>query len=146
LADGAGEGIRTPDLLITNQLLYQPELRQPDQKRNYSTSRAICATPAPYAQVRLPPHVPSALDLRRCLTASTRTTPVATDTSKLTPGPLIRTDTTQSHPPPTTRPSPAPSPPTTMAVGSLRTISSYGLRPSPARPTVQTPASFRSSS
>ena len=26
--DGAGEGIRTPDLLITNQLLYRPELRQ----------------------------------------------------------------------------------------------------------------------
>ena len=25
---GAGEGIRTPDLLITNQLLYRPELRQ----------------------------------------------------------------------------------------------------------------------
>ena len=30
--DGAGEGIRTPDLLITNQLLYRPELRQPKQK------------------------------------------------------------------------------------------------------------------
>src|SRR4030081_697499 len=29
--DGAGEGIRTPDLLITNQLLYQTELRQPRQ-------------------------------------------------------------------------------------------------------------------
>ena len=29
--DGAGEGIRTPDLLITNQLLYRPELRQPDK-------------------------------------------------------------------------------------------------------------------
>jgi hypothetical protein len=28
---GAGEGIRTPDLLITNQLLYRPELRQPDK-------------------------------------------------------------------------------------------------------------------
>ena len=26
---GAGEGIRTPDLLITNQLLYRTELRQP---------------------------------------------------------------------------------------------------------------------
>jgi hypothetical protein len=38
---GAGEGIRTPDLLITNQLLYRPELRQPKQKWNYSTS---CAT------------------------------------------------------------------------------------------------------
>ena len=30
--DGAGEGIRTPDLLITNQLLYQTELRQPDKR------------------------------------------------------------------------------------------------------------------
>src|SRR3954447_21505234 len=30
--DGAGEGIRTPDLLITNQLLYQTELRQPKTK------------------------------------------------------------------------------------------------------------------
>jgi hypothetical protein len=38
--DGAGEGIRTPDLLITNQLLYQTELRQPRQKVNFSTSRA----------------------------------------------------------------------------------------------------------
>jgi hypothetical protein len=28
---GAGGGIRTPDRLITNQLLYQPELRQPDK-------------------------------------------------------------------------------------------------------------------
>ena len=37
---GAGEGIRTPDLLITNQLLYQTELRQPRQKVNFSTSRA----------------------------------------------------------------------------------------------------------
>ena len=30
--DGAGEGIRTPDLLITNQLLYRTELRQPDKR------------------------------------------------------------------------------------------------------------------
>ena len=40
LKSGAGEGIRTPDLLITNQLLYQTELRQPRQKVNFSTSRA----------------------------------------------------------------------------------------------------------
>ena len=45
--DGAGEGIRTPDLLITNQLLYQTELRQPRQKVNFSTSRASRATPSP---------------------------------------------------------------------------------------------------
>ena len=31
LYDGAGEGIRTPDPLITNQLLYRAELRQPDK-------------------------------------------------------------------------------------------------------------------
>ncbi len=30
--DGAGEGIRTPDRLITNQLLYRTELRQPDER------------------------------------------------------------------------------------------------------------------
>src|SRR5258706_4306786 len=51
-ADGAGEGIRTPDLLITNQLLYQPELRQPDQNGNYSTSRARCATTTRHAHIR----------------------------------------------------------------------------------------------
>ena len=42
---GAGEGIRTPDLLITNQLLYRPELRQPKQKWNYSTSYATQPIP-----------------------------------------------------------------------------------------------------
>ena len=31
LSNGAGGRIRTPDLLITNQLLYQTELRQPDK-------------------------------------------------------------------------------------------------------------------
>ena len=41
--DGAGEGIRTPDLLITNQLLYQAELRQPDK-------REILAHPVPAVQ------------------------------------------------------------------------------------------------
>ena len=30
---GAGEGIRTPDPLITNQLLYRTELRQPDKRK-----------------------------------------------------------------------------------------------------------------
>jgi hypothetical protein len=45
LKSGAGEGIRTPDLLITNQLLYRPELRQPKQKWNYSTSRATGTIP-----------------------------------------------------------------------------------------------------
>ena len=30
---GAGGGIRTPDPLITNQLLYRTELRQPDQTK-----------------------------------------------------------------------------------------------------------------
>ena len=45
LKSGAGEGIRTPDLLITNQLLYRPELRQPKQKWNYSTSYATGTIP-----------------------------------------------------------------------------------------------------
>src|SRR3954465_4823602 len=36
--DGAGEGIRTPDLLITNQLLYRPELRQPDKRGTLARS------------------------------------------------------------------------------------------------------------
>src|SRR5262245_35794273 len=46
LGSGAGEGIRSLDLLITNQLLYLPELRQPKQKWNYSTSRATGTIPA----------------------------------------------------------------------------------------------------
>src|SRR5215510_15662657 len=44
LGDGAGEGIRTPDLLITNQLLYRPELRQPD-KRGTIALRVPAAQP-----------------------------------------------------------------------------------------------------
>ena len=40
---GAGGGIRTPDLLITNQLLYRPELRQPDKGQ-------IIARPVPAEQ------------------------------------------------------------------------------------------------
>ena len=42
-ARGAGEGIRTPDRLITNQLLYRTELRQPRQKSICSTCRATAA-------------------------------------------------------------------------------------------------------
>ena len=42
--DGAGEGIRTPDRLITNQLLYRTELRQPRQKSICSTGRATVAS------------------------------------------------------------------------------------------------------
>jgi hypothetical protein len=41
---GAGEGIRTPDRLITNQLLYRTELRQPRQKSICSTWRATHAS------------------------------------------------------------------------------------------------------
>ena len=44
--DGAGEGIRTPDRLITNQLLYRTELRQPRQKSICSTARATRASGA----------------------------------------------------------------------------------------------------
>ena len=43
-SDGAGEGIRTPDRLITNQLLYRTELRQPRQKSICSTGRATLAS------------------------------------------------------------------------------------------------------
>ena len=43
LESGAGEGIRTPDLLITNQLLYRPELRQ--------HKRQTLARLVPYVQV-----------------------------------------------------------------------------------------------
>ena len=50
--DGAGEGIRTRDLLITNQLLYQTELRQPRQKVNFSTSRATPQVPVGTANGR----------------------------------------------------------------------------------------------
>src|SRR4051812_880480 len=55
-ADGAGEGIRTPDLLITNQLLYQTELRQPRQKVNFSTSHATLQVPGGYGRGRTPPN------------------------------------------------------------------------------------------
>jgi hypothetical protein len=44
VSDGAGEGIRTPDRLITNQLLYRTELRQPRQKSICSTGRATLAS------------------------------------------------------------------------------------------------------
>ena len=44
---GAGEGIRTPDRLITNQLLYRTELRQPRQKSICSTCRATAASAPP---------------------------------------------------------------------------------------------------
>src|SRR5580765_1627135 len=43
---GAGGGIRTPDRLITNQLLYRTELRQPD--KNGSVAR-----PVPRGQARV---------------------------------------------------------------------------------------------
>src|SRR5437660_1217084 len=111
-ADGAGEGIRTPDLLITNQLLYQPELRQPDQKRNYSTSRASCATPAHLAQVRQPAQVAVLGALRRCRRASNSTTPAATKTFNLRTCRCIVTHTSQSHRSTPRLRKPAPSPTT----------------------------------
>src|SRR6202030_1390796 len=62
--DGAGEGIRTPDLLITNQLLYRPELRQ--------HKRCTLARPVPitqligrfgYGRARFPPQPISVSEL-----------------------------------------------------------------------------------
>ena len=91
--DGAGEGIRTPDLLITNQLLYRPELRQPRQKVNFSTSRATLQVAAGlgYGRGRARSTglltcatTPHCTHFRaRCRTASKRATPAATDTFKL---------------------------------------------------------------
>ena len=42
---GAGEGIRTPDRLITNQLLYRTELRQPDKGGECSTRPGSATRP-----------------------------------------------------------------------------------------------------
>ena len=94
--DGAGEGIRTPDLLITNQLLYRPELRQ--------HKRRTLARPVPDAQLLAGPNYGRASDApgnllfypvsgvvpvargrfrARCLSASNRAIPVATETFRL---------------------------------------------------------------
>src|SRR3954468_4739834 len=88
--DGAGEGIRTPDLLITNQLLSRPELRQPRQKVNFSTSRATLQAPAQAGKPPVPGPTPVLAATshcthfdRRCRTASKSAIPAATDTFKL---------------------------------------------------------------
>src|SRR5687768_15676885 len=102
---GAGEGIRTPDRLITNQLLYRTELRQPRQKSICSTGRAtyasggklICTTDPPpsirNAELLLvyPREFPNILArlARRCLAASKSATPAATETFKLSTEPPI---------------------------------------------------------
>ena len=88
--DGAGEGIRTPDLLITNQLLYQTELRQPNKRGTiarpvpavqYPQCQSVVRRPAP---AELPgPRPPESARFRRCLTASNSTIPVATETFRL---------------------------------------------------------------
>ena len=89
---GAGEGIRTPDLLITNQLLYRPELRQ-HKSRTLARPMPPCkslgvlamdelrlpcmrsaATPATFYSIRL---------ARRWRTASKRATAVAVETFML---------------------------------------------------------------
>ena len=48
---GAGGGIRTPDRLITNQLLYRTELRQPDKDgslaRPVPDCQPLCTRPSP---------------------------------------------------------------------------------------------------
>ena len=41
---GAGEGIRTPDPLITNQLLYRTELRQPNKFSILAYTMTPCNT------------------------------------------------------------------------------------------------------
>ena len=93
LSNGAGGRIRTPDLLITNQLLYQTELRQPRQKVNFSTSRATLQVPAGTGSTANGRAAGSAAAgattshcthfVRRWRTASKRAIPAATDTFKL---------------------------------------------------------------
>jgi hypothetical protein len=86
LKSGAGEGIRTPDLLITNQLLYRPELRQPKQKWNYSTSCATGTIPTVSTIGGRPARRwPSLLSYERLRwrTTSKSAIPAATDTFKL---------------------------------------------------------------
>jgi hypothetical protein len=83
---GAGGGNRTHDLLITNQLLYRTELRQPRQKVNFSTS---CATPqvsvrTGHGRAGEPAATFDCTHFgRRWRTASKSAIPVATDTFTL---------------------------------------------------------------
>ena len=113
---GAGEGIRTPDRLITNQLLYRAELRQPDKvaslarrptaSKSDSKSRDDPAATIRGRHDRTPrqihptdppdrPEPPSigpdlpAGQRRRCRTASKSTIAVATETFRLDTRPAI---------------------------------------------------------
>src|SRR5688572_22829567 len=120
---GAGEGIRTPDRLITNQLLYRTELRQPRQKSICSTGRATGATPVTEEHGRTRKNTefmgntegsargqtaePASLTQRRfsifypirrrCRTASKSAIPVATDTFRLDTAPAIGIFTRRSQ-------------------------------------------------
>ena len=145
---GAGEGIRTPDPLITNQPLYRTELRQPDQTgilaRLVPSSQpteadiGAMATGLPNWPVHrghpgrcrqsghrwaasgpeTRSHAP-----RRWRTASKRTMPAATETFRLLTWPSIGIDATRSQRARTSRLRPCPSLPRTNAVGSVRSTS-----------------------
>ena len=45
ITGGAGGGIRTPDRLITNQLLYRTELRQPDKEHILALPMPLKSSP-----------------------------------------------------------------------------------------------------
>src|SRR6185503_18710889 len=69
---GAGGGIRTPDRLITNQLLYRTELRQPD--KDASLARLVPRRqPTPGHSNPPPRHRPATARLgsRNCLLSCT---------------------------------------------------------------------------
>src|SRR5689334_1885827 len=137
---GAGEGIRTPDRLITNQLLYRAELRQRGQSRKSSMPAARQQTPFrpptrprrrpqwddrnlqvyPKGRGRRQPDRPC----RRWRSASNRTIAVATETFRLPTWPAIGMAATWSHDSRTRRRRPVPSAPTTIAVGTVRSRAS----------------------
>ena len=155
---GAGEGIRTPDRLITNQLLYRTELRQPRQKIICSTHRATAQLWTGkgtrkkgkghilqrFTTVQLFQHFPLihgqlALSLSLSLfpcrlrslcadvqpqTARRRRQPTHSDCP---PSSHRNRDTRRSQRSRTSRRRPLPSAPSTTAVGSVKSTSSYWL-------------------
>ena len=63
MLNGAGEGIRTPDRLITNQLLYRAELRQPDKVASLARRPAASKSDSSWLDIAAP--LPRARSARR---------------------------------------------------------------------------------